>query len=102
MRADGSMTLSLNRGSDLFVDLVFRDDTGAPVDMTGHTIQIVEAEPWALANASVAWVAQAAGSARLRADWTPAAPAETWVRLQTTRTADGFDDAAPKLVVRWL
>jgi len=102
MKADGSVILNLYRGSDLFMDLSFRDDNKAPLDMTGHTIQIVEAEAWAQANASVVWTAQAAGAARLRADWSPSAPAETWLRLQTTRTADGFDDALPKLIVRWL
>lgn len=94
-------TIHLNRGSDIRFDLEFRDDNGAAIDMTGHTIAIFEGDTWAVANGSVAWVDQAGGIARLTAEWGSTPPEEVWFRIRTSRTADGFDDAAPKLTVRW-
>lgn len=102
MTLKNDVTIFLNEGSDIFFALEFTDDAGAPLDMTGHTISIFAAETWGLANGSVAWVDQAAGIARISAPWAASPPAETWFRIRTKRTSDDFDDAAPKLIVRWL
>lgn len=96
-----STTVTLNRGSDIFLDLQFQDDNGDPIDMTGWTIAIFEAETWGLANGSVAWADQSTGLARLSAQWGATPPSETWFRVRATRTVDGVDDALPKMTVRW-
>ncbi len=96
-----STTVVLNRGSDISLEFDFLDDNGAAINMTGWTIAIFEAETWGLANGSIAWTDQAAGVARLTAQWGNTPPAETWFRVRATRTADGFDDALPQLTVRW-
>jgi Uma2 family endonuclease len=93
--------LSLPRGSDILFDLEFQDDTGAPINMTGWTIAIFEADAWGTTNGSVAWQDQAGGVARLSAPWGNNPPDEVWFRIRATRTADGFDDAYPQLVVRF-
>lgn len=102
MHPDGTITWYLNRGSDLRAELLFRADDGSPADMTGHDLVIFEAEAWAAAHGTAAWVNQALGQAELRADWTAATPEETWLRVKTQRIVDGFDDALPRIVVRWL
>ncbi len=93
--------LVLNRGSDILCDLIFKDDAGAALDMTGHTIELFEAEAWVDENGSVAWTDIAAGEASVSVPWANDAPAETWFRVRTTRTSTGFDDALPKIVVRF-
>lgn len=102
MTINNEVTVFLNRGTDIRFELAFTDDDGAPIDMSGHTIAVFEADTWGLANGSVAWTDQAGGVARLTAEWGASPPDEVWFRVRTTRTADGFDDAAPKLTVRWL
>lgn len=102
MTEKNEVTVFLNRGSDIRFELQFTDDTEAPINMTGHTIAIFEAETWGTVNGSVAWVDQAQGIARLTAEWGNTPPSETWFRVRTSRTVDGFDDALPKLTVRWL
>jgi len=99
------VTIYPNIGSDIRYELAFVDDDDQPIDMTGHTIEIFQAEAWGTSNGTVEWTDQAQGIALLSADWddTPAAmPEETWFRIRTTRTSDNLDDAAPKLIVRWL
>ena len=95
-------TVILNRGTDIRFDLAFTDDTGAPLDMTGHTIAIFEADTWGTSNGAVAWSDQAGGVARITAEWGNTPPEEVWFRVRTTRTSDGYDDAMPKLSVRFL
>lgn len=95
------ITIELERGSDILHELPFRDDDGNPINMTGWTIEVFEGDTWALANATVTWVDQANGDALLRADWTTSTPPETWLRLRTTRTADGYDDAFPIIRFVW-
>lgn len=102
MTETNEVTVFLNRGSDIRFDLEFQDDNGAAIDMTGHTIAIFEGETWAMSNGSVAWTNQAGGVARLSAEWGASPPEETWFRIRTSRTADGYDDAFPKLNVRFL
>lgn len=102
MTEKNEVTVFLNRGSDIRFDLEFTDDNGAPIDMTGHTIAIFEAETWGASNGSVAWTDQAGGVARLSAEWGASPPETTWFRLRTTRTSDGYDDAFPQLNVRFL
>jgi hypothetical protein len=94
--------LVLNRGTDIKVDLIFKDDAGDPIDMTGHTIAVFEADAWGTANGSVDWTDQAAGEAQLSAAWGGDTPAETWFRVRTTQTSSGFDDALPKITVRFV
>ena len=102
MTEKNDVTVFLNRGSDIRFDLAFTDDTGAPINMTGHTIAIFEAETWGLANGSVTWEDQSGGVARLSAEWGASPPAATYFRVRTTRTSDGYDDAFPQLNVRFL
>lgn len=101
MTQKNEVTVFLNRGSDIRFDLEFTDENENPINMTGHTVSIFEAETWGLANGAVAWTDQAGGVARLTAQWGASPPEETWFRVRTSRTADGYDDALPKLVVRF-
>ena len=96
------VVLTLYRGSDISEALFFKDDLGVALSMIGQQIEIVEAEAWIAAHGAVAWTDQAGGEARLTAPWDSTAPAETWVRFRTKRTADDFDDAFPKIVVRFI
>lgn len=102
MSLQGHEILTLYRGSDINEALFFLDDNNDPIDMTGHTISVFDAEPWFAANGSVAWSDQAAGEALLAADWANDAPEETWVRLLVKRTSDDYDDGYPKIMVRFL
>ena len=94
--------LKLNRGTDVLHEIAFEDDNGGPVNMTGWTISIFDADPWMQANASVVWTDQAAGKASVRAIWTPTAPASVWARLAFTRTLDGHDDTTNILKIVWV
>lgn len=101
MTQSNEVTVGVNRGSDIRFDIEFTDDADAPINMTGHTIALFEGDAWAMQHGSVAWVDQAGGVARLTAEWGNSPPREVWFRLRTTRTADDYNDALPKLKVRF-
>jgi hypothetical protein len=94
-------SIALNRGSDIYHEFICKDDAGDPINMTGWTIALFEAETWLAANGVIAWTDQAAGEARLTAAWSSSTPAKTWFIARLTRTSDGFDDALPKVTVRF-
>lgn len=97
--------IALSRGTDVRFTLAFADEAGNAVDMTGHTIAVFEADAaWGEDNFTVAWTDQAGGVALLTGDWTDPEepPDEVWVIVRTTRTSDGYDQAAPKITVRWI
>ena len=98
---DEIITVSLERGTDVLNPVEYRDDDGNPINMTGWTIAIFEADAWMMANATIVWTDQANGDALLRADWTTTTPAECWVRIRATQTSDGFDDALPIIKIVW-
>lgn len=91
----------LNRGSDIRLELEWSDDNNQPINMTGWTVAIFEAEAWGMTNGSVAWTDQAGGVALLQASWGGSPPSSTWFRIRATRTSDGFDDALPEIKVVW-
>lgn len=93
--------LELPRGSDIRESMLFKAD-GVALDMTGHTIEIFESEAWFGLSGSVSWTDQAGGEAVLLREWDNSAPQITWVRIRTVRTLDGFDDAYPKINVKFV
>lgn len=96
-----SQTLILFRGSDVREALLFKADEVA-LNMTGHTIELFEPDPWFASGGSVAWTDQAAGEAVLILPWNNAAPNVTRTRIRVKRTADDFDDGYPEIIVRFL
>ena len=65
--------IPLTLGSDLTFTGVWRDEAGAAMDMTGHTLALFNAHPL-LADATIQWTNAATGAFSLvcqhRADWT--------------------------------
>lgn len=95
-----SQTLDLPRHHDLQVQIAVQHHR-APVDMTGWTITIPEADAWTTENATVAWVDQAQGIAQVVAKWTPTTPETLTFRVKFTHTASQFADAIYETIVRY-
>ena len=95
-----SQTLDLPRHTDLRVRIAVQHHR-APVDMTGWTITIPEADAWTTENATVEWVNQAQGIAEIVAAWAPDTPETLTFRVKFTNTASAFADAIYETIVRY-
>lgn len=95
-----SQTLDLPRHTDLWVQIAVRRHR-APVDMTGWTISIPQADAWTEANATIEWVDQAQGVALVRAKWTEDTPSTLRFRVKFSNTASDFADAIYETIVRY-
>jgi hypothetical protein len=95
-----SQALDVPRHTDLRLEIAVQNHR-APIDMTGWTVSIPEADPWTAANAQVNWLDQAQGLAVLTATWTPTTPDTLTFRVKFTHTASQFNDAIFEMIVRY-
>lgn len=91
--------IEINKGECLRAEIVWSDDAG-PIDLTGHTISIVEAVPDALTAGTVDITDAAAGKATIRIEAATAAAMRagraSWIRLGRTQP-DGCLDTTPQI-----
>jgi hypothetical protein len=90
--------IPLTLGSDLTLPGVWRDEAGAAMDMTGHSISLFNAHPL-LADATIDWTDAATGAFSLtcqhRDDWSVGRLMYFRIRV----SLDGNDRASPEIWV---
>jgi hypothetical protein len=90
--------ITINRGSDLTFTGVWRDQAGAPLNLTGWQIAVFEPHP-SVAAMTVEWVNAAVGSYIARLQWNDAIPSGRVANFRL-RVSQGADDrSSPQIWV---
>lgn len=88
--------ITINRGSDLTLTGVWRDATGAAMNLTGWTIEVFEPHPYAQAM-TVEWVNAATGQYRAALPWSNAMATGRIANFRLRISRDGEDRSSPQI-----
>ncbi len=91
--------VEVNRGSDLKLSGVWRDEAGAALNLTGWSIAVFEPHPSA-AGLSVSWVNASLGAYQAVLPWTDAMPTGRIMSFRLRISKDGEDASSPAIYVR--
>jgi hypothetical protein len=93
-------TISVNRGSDLTLNGVWRDSAGTPINMTGWAISPFEAHP-SISDMTVEWVDASVGTFRARVEWSDLVSAGQGVSFRLRVTREGDSRSSPEIRVNY-
>jgi hypothetical protein len=90
-----SNIIEINRGSDVRLAGVWRDSTGAAMDMTGWAIELFQPNFPAGASMSVIWTDAAAGEYYARMEWVDGITLGRTMNFRLRASRDGDDVSSP-------
>jgi hypothetical protein len=90
--------IEINRGSDLRFTGTWRDETGAPMDMTGYSIAVYDATFFPPGSEiTVAWVDASLGQYEAELQWSDSLPLGQVLSFRLRVSLDGEDRTSPAI-----